>query len=41
MAVLYNPIIPVYLSRGIWLPINFISAGVYLYYYLKLKKLND
>ena len=28
LALLYNPIIPVHLTREIWLPINLISAAV-------------
>jgi hypothetical protein len=36
--ILYNPIIPVYLSREIWMPINFITSGIYLIGYLKIRK---
>jgi len=36
--ILYNPIIPVHLSREIWMPINFITSGVYIYGYFKVKK---
>ncbi len=31
LAVLFNPIIPVYLSREVWLPIDLVSAGLFLY----------
>ena len=37
IAVLYNPIYPIYLSREIWLPINFISSGLIFWYYYNLK----
>ena len=37
IVILYNPIIPIYLTREIWLPINFISALVYLYGFYKTK----
>lgn len=29
LAILFNPIIPVYLSREIWLPIDLASAGLF------------
>ncbi len=38
IAILYNPIIPVYLSRSIWLPINFITAAIYFFYFYKINK---
>jgi hypothetical protein len=31
IALLFNPIIPVYLSRELWLPIDLVSAGTYFY----------
>jgi len=30
IAVLFNPIIPIYLKKEIWRPIDIISAGIYL-----------
>ena len=39
--ILYNPLIPIYLSREMWLPINFATSGIYLYALFKIKnKLN-
>ena len=38
IMILYNPFIPVYLSREIWLPINFVTSGIYLYALFKSKK---
>ena len=38
ILVLYNPIAPVHLSREIWMPINFITAGIYIYGFFKIKK---
>jgi len=38
ILILYNPIIPVHLSREIWLPINLITSGIYIYGYFKIKK---
>ena len=31
ILILYNPIVPVHLSREIWMPINFITSGIYFY----------
>lgn len=31
LAVLFNPLIPVYLSREAWLPIDVVSAGLLFY----------
>lgn len=31
LAILFNPFIPVYLSRELWMPIDLISAGFFLY----------
>lgn len=38
ILILYNPIIPIYLSREVWMPINFIIAAIYLYGFFKIKK---
>ena len=38
ILILYNPIIPVHLSKEIWMPINFITSGVYFYGFFKIKK---
>ena len=35
--LLFNPIFPVHLSREIWLPLDFLTAGVYGYGYYKVK----
>ena len=37
IVILYNPIIPIHLTREIWMPINFISAVVYFYGFYKIK----
>ena len=37
IVILYNPIIPIHLTREIWMPINFISAAVYFYGFYKIK----
>ena len=37
IVILYNPIIPIHLTREIWMPINFISAIVYFYGFYKIK----
>ena len=38
ILILYNPIFPVYLTREIWMPINFVTSGIYLYGLYKIKK---
>ena len=38
ILILYNPFIPVHLSREIWMPINFITSGIYFYGFYKIKK---
>lgn len=37
IAILYNPLIPIHLSREIWMPINFITSGIYFFYSYKIK----
>ena len=39
ILILYNPIIPTHLSREIWMPINFITSGIYIYGFFKIKKI--
>ena len=38
ILILYNPIFPVYLTREIWMPINLVTSGIYLYGLYKIKK---
>ena len=38
IAILYNPIIPVNLTREIWMPINFVTSGIYIYCLFKIRK---
>ena len=38
ILILYNPIIPVHLTREIWMPINFITSGIYFYGFFRIKK---
>ena len=33
IIILYNPIIPFYLSKEMWVPLNLITAGIYFWYY--------
>lgn len=39
ILILYNPLIPIYLSREVWLPINFATSVIYLYTLFKIKKI--
>ena len=38
IIILFNPIFPIHFSREVWLPIDFITAGIYGYSYFKLTK---
>ena len=38
ILILYNPVIPIKLSRELWMPINFITSGIYIYGFFKIKK---
>ena len=38
IAILYNPIIPINLTREIWMPINFVTSGIYIYCLIKIRK---
>ena len=38
ILILYNPIVPIHLSREIWIPINFITAGIYIFGFYRIKK---
>jgi hypothetical protein len=32
---------PIRLSKEIWLPIDLITAAIYFYHYIKIRKQND
>jgi len=38
LALLFNPLIPVELNRGIWLPIDLASAAAFVVYFFKGRK---
>lgn len=38
LAILFNPIIPVHLSRGLWLPIDMVSAVTFFFIGNKLER---
>jgi len=35
IAILFNPVLPIYLSKGIWIPIDIIVGILYLFNYNK------
>ena len=41
ILIVFNPIFPIRLSREIWLPIDLITAAIYFYHYMKIRKQND
>ena len=38
ILILYNPVIPVHLSRDIWMPINFVTSAIYIFSFFSVKK---
>lgn len=41
ILIVFNPIFPIRLNREMWLPIDLITAAIYFYYYMKIRKQND
>jgi hypothetical protein len=41
ILIVFNPIFPIRLNREMWLPIDLITAAIYFYHYIKIRKLND
>jgi hypothetical protein len=41
ILIVFNPIFPIRLNRELWLPIDLITAAIYFYHYIKLRKQND
>jgi len=39
IAVLYNPIYPIYLPGEVWLPINWATSGIIFWYYNEQKEI--
>lgn len=37
IAIIYNPILPLHLSRDLWMPIDWASAVFLLWYYIERK----
>ena len=35
LAILFNPIAPIKLSKEIWMPIDFISSAIFIFHYFK------
>lgn len=41
MAALYNPFLPIYLTREIWMPINILSIVILIWHYVDYHKRNS
>ena len=41
ILIVFNPVFPIRLNRELWLPIDLISAAIYFYHYIKMRKQND
>ena len=40
IAILFNPLLPIYLSKGIWIPIDIVVGILYLFNYNKSQGIN-
>ena len=38
ILILFNPVIPIYLDRELWLPINLLTSSIYIYGYFNVLK---
>ena len=38
ILILFNPVIPIYLERELWLLINLLTSGIYIYGYFNVLK---
>jgi hypothetical protein len=41
ILLVFNPIFPIKLNRELWLTIDLITAAIYFYHYIKIRKQND
>ena len=41
ILIIFNPIFPIRLNKEIWLPIDLITATIYFYHYIKIRKQNE
>ena len=38
ILLLFNPVIPIHLEKELWLPINLLTSGIYIYGYFNVLK---
>jgi len=38
ILILFNPVVPIYLDRELWLLINLLTSGIYIYGYFNVLK---
>ena len=36
ILILFNPVFPIHLEKELWLPINFLTSGIYIYGYFNV-----
>ena len=41
ILLVFNPIFPIKLNRELWLPIDLITAAIFFYYYIEIRKKNS
>ena len=38
ILILFNPVFPIHLEKELWLPINLLTSGIYIYGYFNVLK---
>ena len=41
ILIIFNPMFPIRLSKEMWLPIDLVTAAIYFYHFIKIRKHND
>lgn len=41
ILIVFNPLFPIRLNRELWLPIDLITAAIFFYYYIEIRKKNS
>jgi hypothetical protein len=41
ILIVFNPLFPIRLNKELWLPIDLITAAIYFYHYIKIRKKNS
>jgi hypothetical protein len=41
ILIVFNPLFPIRLNKEMWLPIDLITAAIFFYYYIEIRKKNS